>query len=304
MVDGTQGSRSQGAGAPAISLVLPVYNGERYLAEALDSIFAQTFADFEVIAVDDHSSDATPAILAEYAARHTNMLVLRNARNMKLPATLNAGFARARGAWFSWTSDDNILDRDTLERLHARAHEGTADIYYADFRIIDAAGQVVQTHRVGEPHEIVTGNPIGCCFLYKQEVDARLGGYDEQLFGVEDYDFWLRAARRGFAFEAIHEEMYSYRRHGNSLTATRARQIYAMSGPIMLKSIRELPRSPWRAYAFLNLLTRDPYHLRWKLLLRAWRDHPPTVWKNWRKIAGWLRFVTRVRFTRMRSERS
>ena len=298
MDKGTQVSMSEGVPLPAISLVLPVYNGERYLAEALDSIFAQTFTDFEVIAVDDQSTDATPAILADYASRHSNLRVLRNEENAKLPATLNRGFAQARGEWFSWTSDDNVLDPDTLERLYAEATAGTADVYYADFRIIDATGQVMQTHRVGEPHEIVTGNPIGCCFLYRREVDAKLGGYNEALFGVEDYDFWLRAARRGFSFAAIHDEMYSYRRHEGSLTATRAKQIYALSGPIMLKSIRELPRSPWRAFAFLNLLTRDPYHLRWELLLRAWRDHPPTVLKNWRKVAGWLRFVLRVRLGR------
>ena len=177
----------------AVSLVLPVYNGERYLAEALDSIFAQSFTDFELIAVDDCSNDATPRILADYAARHPNMRVIRNAQNAKLPATLNNGFREARGEWFSWTSDDNTLDPDMLARLHEAAEAGDADIYYADFRFIDADGEVTGSCRAGEPHEIVVGNPIGCCFL--REVDGSLGGYDEALFGVEDYDFWLRAER-------------------------------------------------------------------------------------------------------------
>ncbi len=69
-----------GENPPLISLVLPVYNGERYLRGALDSIFAQTFSDFELIAVDDCSTDTTPAILAEYAARHPNMQVVTKGR--------------------------------------------------------------------------------------------------------------------------------------------------------------------------------------------------------------------------------
>ena len=93
-VGGNTGERAR---APLISLVLPVYNGERYLRDALDSIFAQSFTDFELIAVDDCSTDATPAILADYAARHPNMQVVTNAQNRKLPASLNNGFHLARG---------------------------------------------------------------------------------------------------------------------------------------------------------------------------------------------------------------
>ena len=295
-MNGEQDRSGKGAARrPAISLVLPVYNGERYLAQALDSIFAQTFADFELIAVDDCSGDATPAILADYAARHANMHVVTNSRNAKLPASLNNGFRHARGEWLSWTSDDNLLDPDMLDRLHSAARSGAADIHYADFRFIDDDGAVVGHHRVGDPEEIVVGNPIGCCFLYRREVDEALEGYDEDLFGVEDYDFWLRAHRAGFRFQALHEELYSYRRHDRSLTSTRARAIYALSGPIMLQSIEALPPSPWRAYAYANLATRDPYHLRWHLLWRAGRDHLPTLAKHLPRIAAWLRFAVRVR---------
>ena len=119
---------AQGA-APLISLVLPVYNGARYLPLALDSIFAQSFTDFELIAVDDCSTDATPAILADYAARHPNMRVLTNQANSKLPASLNNGFRAARGRWFSWTSDDNLLHPDTLEQLASEAAGDSADIF-------------------------------------------------------------------------------------------------------------------------------------------------------------------------------
>ena len=82
---------------PLISIVLPVYNGEKYLRESIDSILAQTMRDWELIVVDDCSKDATPAILAEYAARDRRIRVLRNEENQRLPRSLNIGFAETRG---------------------------------------------------------------------------------------------------------------------------------------------------------------------------------------------------------------
>ena len=94
--------------SPKISVVLPVYNGERYLRESLDSILAQTMGDFELIVVDDCSTDATSVILAEYAVRDSRIRIIRNAENQKLPRSLNIGFAEARGEYLTWTSDDNV----------------------------------------------------------------------------------------------------------------------------------------------------------------------------------------------------
>ena len=283
------GNIGEGARAPLISLVLPVYNGERYLRDALDSIFAQSFTDFELIAVDDCSIDATPAILADYAARHANMRVVTNAHNSKLPASLNNGFRLARGKWFSWTSDDNLLDPTMLERLVAATEDGQGDIYYADFRMIDEQGKIGETIAVGEPEDMVLGNVVGCCFLYRREVDDALDGYDEDLFGVEDYDFWMRAARHGFRLKPVREELYSYRRHLQSLTGTRARHIHALTSPMMQRAIEELPASPRRADAYLKLMCRNPYEMQWHLLWRAFRDDPATALGGGSEIIRWIR---------------
>ena len=283
------------ADGPVVSIVLPVYNGERFLAAALDSVLAQTFAEIEVIAVDDASTDGSASILDRYASSEPRLRVITHPSNAKLPAALNTGFRAARGRWLTWTSDDNLLDRSMLERLYSAASRSDADIVYAGFRTIDEAGRIVQHHAPGAPDDLVTGNPIGCCFLYKRSVDARLKGYDEALFGVEDYDFWLRAYRAGMSFEALDEELYSYRRHDGSLTSTRAKQIHALSNPIIKSTIETLPRSPRRAFAYANLATRDPYHLKWGMLVRAFRDHPPTVVRHMPHIVRWLRFALRVR---------
>ena len=288
-------SLSGGARAPAVSLVLPVHNGERYLREALDSILAQTFADFELIAVDDCSTDASPAILAEYAAREPRMRVLTNAANLKLPASLNRGFAEARGRWFGWTSDDNVLRPNMLARLlEAAAAHPECDIVYSDYVLIDEHGNAVERRSVAPAEDLVLGNVVGCSFLYRAEVDRALGGYDENLFGLEDYDFWLRAARR-FRFLPLHEDLYFYRRHASSLTSARGRQIRRMAARLMKREIDALPRGPRRAAAYVNLCCRDPYTLRPWLLWLAWRDDSATVRSERDAIGRWLRYAIRLR---------
>lgn len=282
--------------APAISVVLPVYNGERYLRGALESILGQTFTDFELIAVDDCSSDSSPAILAEYAARDSRMRVVTQPENAKLPAALNAGFREARGRWFTWTSDDNELLPETLAELLAAAEANPdADIVYADFHLIRGDREPGGEVQVGEPEDLIFANTIGCCFLYAREVDERVGGYDESLFGIEDYDFWLRVDAAGFAFHHIHKPLYIYRRHEQSLTDRRARHIRKLGVEVLAPRVAELPEGARRARAWLELATRDPYTLRLRYLWRALCDDPAVVARRWRDVAAWLRAAVRVR---------
>lgn len=284
------------ARAPLISLILPVYNGAHYIRSALDSIFAQSFTDFELIAVDDCSTDETPHILAEYAARHDIMRVITNDVNSKLPASLNNGFRIAKGQWLSWTSDDNILRPDMMEKMMISIHEEPDnDIYYADYRIIDEEGKLLHPVSVRQADNLIYGNVIGCCFLYSREVDQALNGYNENLFGVEDYDFWLRAMQHGFRFHPIHQELYLYRRHGQSLTDTISRHIHERTIGIMLPVINALPKSPRRASAYINLACRDAGTLRWKFLWLAFRDSPLSLLTHCGKIARWLKFSISTR---------
>ncbi|MGB3166442.1 MAG: glycosyltransferase family A protein [Alteraurantiacibacter sp.] len=285
---------------PAISLILPIYNGERFLADALESILAQNFTNFELICVDDCSSDSTPAILRDYAARDSRVRVLTNESNMKLPASLNRGFAAAHGKWLSWTSDDNLLLPDTLATLaDAMARHKNVDIVHADYRIIDEAGTRQKLVTTGPAQDVVIDNVIGCCFLYRREVDAKLGGYDEMLFGVEDYDFWLRAHAAGFTFHRIERELYLYRRHGGSLTDQRGRQIQRLVHDRLAKDVAVLPASPFRARARVRLATRDHFTLRPSHLLGALRDSPVTVIRHGRAIATWARHAAAMRVRRL-----
>lgn len=280
---------------PRVSMVMPVHNGARWLVEAIDSVLAQDFRDFELILVNDASRDDSPAIMADAASRDARVRLIDLETNVGLPAALNQGFAAARGAMHSWTSDDNLLRPQMLSRLVATLDaQAEADIVYADFALIDEAGAELGRSRVGPIERLLYGNNIGACFLYRARVTEALGGYDTRLFGVEDYDFWLRAAR-SFAFVALPEDLYIYRKHGGSLTSQRAEQIHALTAEIVERALPETLPARSRSEILLRLALRNQRRWRLDLVRRAFRADPAYVAMQLPVLARWALVVGRNR---------
>ena len=281
--------------APRVSMVMPVHNGARWLAEAIESVLAQDFRDFELILVDDASRDASPAIMAAAAARDARVRLLTLTVNAGLPGALNHGFDAARAPLHSWTSDDNLLRPQMLGRLVATldAHPD-ADIVHADFTQIDEEGAEIGRTRIGPAERLLYGNNVGACFLYRARVTEALQGYDTQLFGVEDYDFWLRAAQR-FRFLALHEDLYLYRKHGGSLTNQRAERIQALTADVVRRAIPDTMRGRGRSEILLGLAFNS--HLRWRidLIARAFGADPLHVVARLPQIARWSLVIARNR---------
>lgn len=281
--------------APRVSMIMPVHNGARWLTDAIDSVLTQDFPDFELILVDDASRDASTAIMADAAARDPRVRFFRLDANVGLPAALNHGFAAARGDLHSWTSDDNLLRPEMLGRLVATldAHPA-AGIVHADFTLIDEEGKELGRSRVGPVDRLLHGNNIGACFLYRREVTEALGGYDTGLFGVEDYDFWLRAALR-FDFVELHEDLYIYRKHGGSLTSQRAEQIQALTAEVVERAIPDTLPARKRSEILLGLALKSQRRWRLDLVRRAFWAHPGHVTAHLPELARWLLVVGRNR---------
>ncbi|MCM1292335.1 MAG: glycosyltransferase [Bacteroides sp.] len=142
---------------PRISIIVPVYNVERYLRECVDSILCQTMADFELIMVDDGSSDSSPAICDEYAARDPRVRVIHQA-NAGVSAARNAGLDAARGEWISFVDADDWIEPEMLEELLSQAEREGADIAYCDFNFIYEDGRKEQystCNLSGKGHKVV-----------------------------------------------------------------------------------------------------------------------------------------------------
>ena len=102
---------------PKISVVLPTYNGEKWLPQSIESVLNQTYSNLELIIVDDNSKKKTADIIDEYKACDDRVKVITHNVNKKLPVSLNDGFSIAEGEYFTWTSDDNWYETTALEEL-------------------------------------------------------------------------------------------------------------------------------------------------------------------------------------------
>lgn len=212
---------------PKISIVLPCYNGADMLDGAIESIIAQTFQNWELIIVNDCSTDNTLEVANSYAAKDKRIRVFSNEKNSKLPATLNHGFREARGEYWTWTSDDNLLLPNMLEVMSKYLDEHPdVGMAVADENKINASGQFLSVSIKPDDiqHLLPLNNFVGAAFMYRREVALIAGEYNENLFLVEDYEYWLRLSFLT-KITHIHEMLYSYRYHERSLTATRRKDI-------------------------------------------------------------------------------
>jgi len=207
-----------------VTIVLPVYNGSKYLASSIESVIAQTYREWELIIVDDCSSDMSPQIAEGYARKDSRIKVIHNLVNQKLPKSLNIGFSNADGAYFTWTSDDNLYHKRAIETMvrYLDSHE-QCGLVYCDMEYIDQTGKVISDNRSNDQN-IFLNNCVGACFMYRKSVADMIGAYNPDRFLVEDYDYWLRIAFR-YRLDRVPEILYAYRFHEHNLTASRESEI-------------------------------------------------------------------------------
>lgn len=205
-----------------ISVVLPVYNGEKYLEQSIDSILSQTYENWELLILDDCSNDNTPKICEDYVKKDGRIHYYRNKKNLKLPGNLNKGFTLANGDYLTWTSDDNIFKDFAFEKmLNVLRKNKDIDLVFASYQDIDEKNNKTQINYTDSTTErIMGGNIIGACFMYTRKAYNLTGEYDTNLFLVEDLDYWQRMLMH-VKGKSIHEILYYYRVHSESLTSTK-----------------------------------------------------------------------------------
>lgn len=262
-----------------ISIVLPVYNGERFLRASIDSVIAQTYQDWELLVVDDCSTDSTATIVSEYVQRDSRIKYFKNEVNLRLPRNLNRGFSLAKGDYLTWTSDDNVFRPTALEKMYnALKADPESQFAYASCDITDEEDNVIEYMMLypGIEKRAVGQNPVGACFLYTREVYETVGEYDPDTLYVEDFDYWQRIFMR-FKVVPIYEILYSYRSQKGALTFTRKQETYARTLEKVLLKNRpgfgklDLERQ-FYFYSGLNYARSflkdepNPYHMKYTLL--------------------------------------
>ncbi|HLK82280.1 MAG TPA: glycosyltransferase [Xanthobacteraceae bacterium] len=209
--------------APAISVIMPVRNGAEWLAEAVASIRAQEFGNFEFVIVDDGSDDGAAAMLSGFAAADQRIRLLRQPPQ-GVVAALNAAIAQARASYLARLDADDRAKPDRLGKQFAfmQAHPEIGLLGTFAERI-DAAGNIVG--RLAPPtdparlaHRLERANPfIHSSVMMRTALVRRVGGYRAAFRAAEDYDLWLRMAEvSGIANLA--DDLTQYRWHGSNLS--------------------------------------------------------------------------------------
>ncbi|WP_405369569.1 glycosyltransferase family 2 protein [Nonlabens sp. Asnod2-A12] len=201
---------------PLISIILPLYNGEEFLAQALDSCLNQTIENWELIIVNDYSTDQSLNIATKYQKLDNRIKIIQNEINKQLPYTLNKGFAIAKGDYVTWTSDDNVFKSNYLEVLLKSITQTESDFVFSNYDIVNQNNTLIKKQSVGVVRELLFQNIIGPSFLGKASL-FKDNYYDVDLFRIEDYAFWLSNLTK-LKCNKIEESVYKYRVHGSSLT--------------------------------------------------------------------------------------
>jgi teichuronic acid biosynthesis glycosyltransferase TuaG len=195
-----------------ISVIMPVYNSEHTLEEALCSAMAQSWQDLEILVLDDGSTDGSRRIARELADLDDRIRLLPNEKNRGVEATRNRGLDLARGEWIAFLDADDAWLPDKLEKQMIRLDQTGGDLCYTGYSFIDRDSRAIR-----QPYEVPEGftwrrflaeNVIGCSTaLFKKPDTIRL----RTGYGHEDYVFWLELLRTGYQAIGINEPLMRYR---------------------------------------------------------------------------------------------
>lgn len=288
--------------SPRVSVVIPAFNAEAYLAETVSSVLAQTFRDCEIVAVNDGSTDGTRSVLAAFGDR----LRVIDQENRGLPGARNRGVAEARGEWVAFLDADDLWLPEKLEKQMALVEaDPSYELVYTNRYNIGVVGDLpevqsdVQPLLAGDVFEdlLTVGNVITVSSsLVRRSTFLALGGFDETLRAAEDWDLWLRLTATG-RVGVVADPLVRYRHHAQMMSKDPTRMMLARKQVVgkALSSARgrSLPQrtrrriraATWNTNAWDAERTEHrALALRWYLQALAW-------WPSVQSVKGLARIA-------------
>jgi CMP-N-acetylneuraminic acid synthetase len=207
--------------SPKVSVIITAYNYAEYIEKALDSVLNQTFDNFELVVVDDGSTDNTPEILREYSYEHSDKVRVVTLDGMGLAGACNRGIEASAGEYIIRLDADDYLDENTLtiESRYLDSNQGI-DLVYPDYYTVDKEGEIidhVRLPKVNEEVKLLDRSPLAAGAMYRKEAWEEIGGYNETLQYQEDYDFWVKFIST-FNVHNINLPLMYYRQHSSSMS--------------------------------------------------------------------------------------
>lgn len=215
--------------SPLVSVIIPVYNGAKYLEETVRSVLSQTVTDMEVLVVNDESKDQSAAIVTKLAAED-NRVRLINKKNSGVADTRNTGISQARGKYIALLDQDDVWCETNLEEKIRAIENGTAKWAFSDIFYIDADGK-----ELTKKEEFITTDFYKNLLKWENVIPAPSGNivaqrgflgqdirYDRMIPYPSDRDFCVQLARKGDPV-FVNKKLWKYRVHGESMSAVNKR---------------------------------------------------------------------------------
>lgn len=227
---------------PKVSVLMPVYNAEKYLDEAVGSVLKQTLTDFEIVVIDDGSIDHSIAILEEY--RDPRIRIFRNEKNIGVARTVNRGLELCQGEYIARMDADDISLPDRLARqCQFLVENPQISMVGTDILRIDNFGNPL-VEQFKNPHSwgaikwhLLINNCLAHPTIMTRRDFFRTAGIYE-MTTAEDYGLWLRAAEKGLKFANLPEVLVKYRVHGGSVSAIKNNALLLSSAELLQQYAR------------------------------------------------------------------
>jgi glycosyltransferase involved in cell wall biosynthesis len=191
---------------PKITVIMSVFNGERYLEESINSILGQSYKNFEFIIADDASHDKTPRILKHWATKDPRIKIITNTKNIGLTVSLNKAIRRARGEYLARQDFDDISLNQRFEKQIEFLKEHPEVMILGTFGFVtNSDGKILRemtlpTSFAEIKKELIKRNPfIHTSVMMKKDFINEIGGYNEKFRISQDYELWFRSLRKGRA---------------------------------------------------------------------------------------------------------
>jgi len=204
---------------PEVSIVIPMYNAAKWVGQTLDSLVKQSFKNFEILVVDDGSTDDSKKVVDQFS--FDRRLKYFYKENGGTGSALNHGHERARGRYVTWCASDNIYYKNFVETLYLALKEGekaSVELVYSDFHFIaedNRAIELVKHERPQTGKDLIEGYDIGMSFMYTKALWDKAGPFWEKI--CEDFNFAVKAAQYT-NFGLVKMPLAGFRIHGDQLT--------------------------------------------------------------------------------------
>ncbi|MBN1872026.1 MAG: glycosyltransferase family 2 protein [Candidatus Omnitrophica bacterium] len=202
-----------------VTVYIVSHNYGKYLAEAIESVFRQTFADWELLIINDGSTDTTGEVMNLYKGDERVRLI--NTKGVGLPAVCNVALKEARGEYLVRLDGDDIFDENILLVLsnYLDTHEEIA-IVFPDYYLMDEFGEVYSEERrnkLAQKNYLLDLPPNGACTMIRKDVLEKIGGYREDLGAQDGYDLWSKITKQ-YKYANVNLPLFYYRKHEDNLT--------------------------------------------------------------------------------------